>query len=137
MQHIFLSYNRANKTAMEHLRDDLHSSGLKTWTSEYLSPGSNTWNVATPKAIKKALCMLLILTPGTQQSDWIQLELYYAQEFGVDVITVLAEGIEDDRLLPVIASSLRYDLSNEDTYNAELERLVAALYEMASATQVG
>ena len=89
---LFLSYSRADTALMKHLRDYFTRQGLTVWTDERMSAGTDEWQRIIQRAIERADCVVVILSPDAKQSTWVGRELTYAGVVGVPVFPVLARG---------------------------------------------
>jgi outer membrane protein assembly factor BamB len=92
--HIFLSYSRKDLSEMQRIRDDLRAAGLTVWTDENLEPGTNAWEIAIAQAIRTAGCVVVILSPDAEQSQWVGRELAFAETFGIRIYPLLIRGDE-------------------------------------------
>lgn len=128
MQHVFISYDRADSGLMDGIRDALKEQGLKTWTSEYLTPGSTSWSFATPRAIRDASVVLCLWDENAHESEWVKLELYYARKYHSEVMVALVGAGHEASLTESLAEAPRFDL-RDDTFDDEFTRLVSVLYE--------
>ncbi|MCB0187946.1 MAG: SUMF1/EgtB/PvdO family nonheme iron enzyme, partial [Caldilineaceae bacterium] len=93
---IFLSYSHQDSDIMAKLRADLSRAGFSVWTDEGLEPGTASWQRAIRRALREARCMVVILSPDAEQSKWVEIELGWAERFGLRIFPVLAKGEFDD-----------------------------------------
>ena len=66
--------------------------GLPVWIDEGLEPGTPSWQAAIEEAIRQAPCLIVLLTPNSKASEWVQREVTYASVLGKRVIPLLAAG---------------------------------------------
>lgn len=123
--HIFLSYSRKDTDLMQRMRDDLRSSDLYVWTDENLEPGTRAWETSIARAIRNAGCMVVLLTPDSEQSEWVGRELAYAETLNVRIFPILARGSERDAVPFRLISHQWIDARR--SYDHALDALVLAL----------
>jgi hypothetical protein len=63
---------------MRYVKSFLQAEGLFVWVDEKLEPGTADWQKSIEIAIKKAGCMVVILSPAATNSQWVGKEIYYA-----------------------------------------------------------
>ncbi len=125
--HVFLSYSRRDLTVMNRLRDDMRNAGLRVWTDESLTPGTSSWQAAIEKAIERAVCVVVLFTPDSRQSEWVMAELQYARMQQVVIVPVLMRG-DEARSIPMAFANWQWlDLREDIQYRAGLSKLVNAI----------
>lgn len=92
--HIFLSYSRHDAAIMQQVRERLLAAGLPVWTDTGIEPGTRSWKLAIEQAILQAACVVCILSPEANQSQWVRAELEFAELHGRPVFLLLARGDE-------------------------------------------
>jgi hypothetical protein len=93
MADVFLSYSSQNKDAMQRLHSGLQNEGISVWIDQTgLEKGSPLWQIKIQEAIEAARCIVVILSPGAKNSEWVGTEVSYAKAFEIPVIPVLIEG---------------------------------------------
>jgi formylglycine-generating enzyme required for sulfatase activity len=89
---LFLSYSRKDTAIMRRLHADLLAAGLTVWTDEGLEPGTPQWQDAIEAAIDNTRGMVVVLSPHAKSSEWVKIEVSFAQELGRRVFPVLVHG---------------------------------------------
>ncbi|NDJ53064.1 MAG: toll/interleukin-1 receptor domain-containing protein [Chloroflexi bacterium] len=132
-RHIFISYSRLNSEIMRRVSESLKAHGLNIWTDETLTPGTPSWMEAIENAIEGAAGLVVILTPDSKKSPWVQKELIYADTHGVRIFPVLAIG-DDRNAVPISLGNVqRVDLQPEreqdanEVYEAAIRDLISAI----------
>ncbi|MBE0703168.1 MAG: toll/interleukin-1 receptor domain-containing protein [Afipia sp.] len=124
---VFISYNRRNAEMMRRIRADLRSGGMNVWTDENLQPGTSSWKRAVEAAIRGARSMVVIMTPDSKESEWVERELNAAKEYDVHIFPVLARG-NPKTAIPLQLNSYQYvDIRKEEHYRTALLKLVRAV----------
>ena len=124
---IFLSYSRKDARTMRRLFADLKAAGFTMWTDEDLTPGTPSWIQAIENAIQSSGCMVVILTPESKKSPWVERELAHASAYGIPIFPLLARG--DERTsVPLILSSHQWaDIRRERDYRMSTRKLMRAV----------
>jgi hypothetical protein len=125
--HVFLSYSRRDMVVMQRLRDDMRNAGLQVWTDESLTPGTSSWQAAIERAIERAVCVVVLFTPDSRQSEWVMAELQYARMQKVVIVPVLMRGDESQSIPMAFANWQWLDLREETLYRLGLAKLVNAI----------
>jgi hypothetical protein len=125
MAHIFLSYSRRDSAAMERVRDTLRAGGLEVWTDERLKPGTPSWRNAIETAIEGAGAVVVLMSPDSKRSEWVERELSYAAACQVQVFPVLVSG-DARRSVPFELSNSQWVDVRHD-YGPLSQQLIPAL----------
>ena len=138
---VFLSYSQSDKKWADYLRKSLpahfsESSGLneiELWDpAKELEPGAN-WRLESGKALQNADAMLVLLSPDSVKSEYVQSEIDYAlasPQFRGRVISLLLKPTKD---VPWILRNQPFiEVSAER--EATVTRVAGALKSVAHAT---
>lgn len=91
MSHIFISYSHLDRDYAQRLAKDLEDLGLPVWIDSRIDYG-----VAWPRVIQEKLdgcaAFVVLMTPNSYKSDWVQSELARAKEKGKPIFPVLLMG---------------------------------------------
>ncbi len=130
MQHqVFMSYSRKDADVMRRICGDMRAAGLTVWTDESLIPGTESWKNAIENAIQNAGSVVVILSPDSKQSIWVERELDYARACGLPIIPVLVRGDKEVSAVPFeLINAQRVDLRWD--YAGNMPRLIAAVQEL-------
>jgi len=89
---VFMSYSAADRELAEGLAKYLERDGFDVWYADArLFPGDN-WSLAIGKALEDSDAMVVLLSPDSAKSEWVQREIEFA----------LSNPKYKHRLLPVI-----------------------------------
>lgn len=130
MAHIFISYSHKDTEYAHALADHLHSMGFDVWIDERLDYGSQ-WPHELQKQLDSCSAFILIMSPRSYTSEWVQSELQRARRKMKPVFPLLLEG--DEPWLSV-ESTQYYDVRGEvypDT------KFYTALKKVMASTPVG
>src|SRR5688500_10094368 len=109
MGHIFISYSHKDTTYAHGLADHLKTTGFDIWMDERLDYGSQ-WPFEIQKQLDSCDAFILIMTPRSFASDWVQSELQRARRKSKPIFPMLLEG--DEPWLSV-ESTQYYDVRGE------------------------
>jgi len=124
---IFLSYNRSDTPIMRRLRADLRAAGFTVWTDDVgLEPGTPRWQRTIEEAIRQARCMVVVLSPEANASEWVSREVSYAETLGLRIFPVLAKGDANVAVPINLINHQRIDL-RFNYQKAVVEQLIPAL----------
>jgi hypothetical protein len=93
MGHIFISYSHKDTTYAHGLADHLRSMGFDIWMDERLDYGSQ-WPLEIQKQLDACAAFILIMSPRSFASDWVQSELQRAKRKLKPIFPLLLEGDE-------------------------------------------
>lgn len=91
MGHIFISYSRKNQHYARQLADLLLGLGFDVWIDDQIDYGDR-WHRVIFKAIKECAALIVIMTPASNDSEWVEKEYLYADELRKPVFPLLLEG---------------------------------------------
>ena len=109
MGHIFISYSHNDADYAHKLADNLHSMGLQDAIDERLDYGSQ-WPQELQKQLDSCSAFIVIMSPRSYTSEWVQSELQRAKRKLKPIFPMLLEG--DEPWLSV-ESTQYYDVRGE------------------------
>ena len=89
MPQVFISYSRKDLEFVERLASDMQTAGLSVWYDLSGLEGGTQWGTEIQKAIQQSQYFLLVLSPNSLQSKWVQREFLYAENKGLKVVPLL------------------------------------------------
>ncbi len=129
MGHIFISYSHTDAEYAHALADSLHGMGLEVWIDARLDYGSQ-WPLEIQKQLDSCDAFILIMSPRSFASDWVQSELQRAKRKLKPIFPVLLEG--DEPWLSVESTQF-YDVRNggfpDNKFYSALKRVVSVSQE--------
>ena len=93
MRHIFISYSHQDSAYAHALAAHLQGMGFETWIDERLDYGSQ-WPHELQKQLDSCAAFLLIMSPRSYTSEWVQSELQRAKRKLKPIFPLLLEGEE-------------------------------------------
>jgi hypothetical protein len=109
MGHIFISYSRSDTEYAHKLADVLQSKGMNIWIDARLDYGSQ-WPQELQKQLDSCDAFIVIMTPRSFASEWVQSELQRAKRKLKPIFPLLLEG--DEPWLSVESTQF-YDVRGE------------------------
>jgi hypothetical protein len=126
MSHIFISYSHRDKEYAHVLAEHLQSKGFRVWIDDRIDYGSQ-WPGEIQKQLDSCDAFILIMSPRSFASEWVQSELQRAKRKAKPVFPLLLEG--DESWLSV-ESTQYYDVRNRslpnDEFYADIKQAVSA-----------
>lgn len=128
MGHIFISYSRTDTDYAHKLADALQSNGFDVWIDARLDYGSQ-WPLELQKQLDSCDAFIVIMSPRSFASEWVQSELQRAKRKLKPIFPLLLEG--DEPWLSVESTQF-YDVHGESLPDA---RFYSALQRVVTPGQ--
>jgi TIR domain-containing protein len=93
MGHIFISYSHKDADYAHRFAETLQASGFGVWIDERLDYGSQ-WPLEIQKQLDACDAFIIIMTPRSFSSEWVQSELQRAKRKLKPILPLLLEGDE-------------------------------------------
>ncbi len=129
-QHIFISYSRQDGEFVSQLIDDLKKADINVWLdTQRLQVGTADWQRAIRTAIRGAYALVLIVSPDSADSRYVQAELDIARMYECPVYPVWAAGKDNlyGEYVPFELMRAQYADARGVRYVKAAEQLIAAL----------
>ena len=132
--YFFISYSREDTAKQKRIVRELRERGINLWVDiENLTPGTPTWEREIEKAIRGATGIVVLLSPESNNSEWVRREISFGEQHRKRIFPVLIEG-DDHTSTPLrLASHQRVDLRAK--FEAGLDELANALKEYINVKQ--
>ena len=88
---IFISYSRKDQAYVNKLVEALRKQELPWWLDNKIDYGDQ-WTREIKENIKKCQVFLLVMSPNSEESDWVQRELTFAQHLKKPIFPLLLDG---------------------------------------------
>jgi len=121
---IFISYAREDATVARRLQQGIQTGGFSVWMDTASMTGGERWTQEIESAIQSAACVVVVVSPSSNESVWVRREALYAQQLGKRIVPVLAEQVP----LPAPLVDLNALALHED-FAAGVDRLLINLRE--------
>ncbi len=126
--HIFVSYSRDDADTMERLTKALIEANLQVWVDDTkIQPGSRSWRKLIQDAIEESLCLVVILTPTSRESRWVNAELDYAEAHQKTIYPVLGKGDMRTSVPFGFTSAQWIDIREDERFATELLKLIRTI----------
>jgi hypothetical protein len=123
MTQVFISYSRKDLKFVKRLAGDLKAAGFSIWYDLSGLDGGTTWGSEIQSAIEKSRFFLVVLSPNSIVSKWVQREFLFAEDCRLKIIPL--------QYLPCRMPMWMLDLQSIDlrgrNYSLNFERLLKAL----------
>ena len=126
--YFFVSYSREDTVKQKRIVRELRERGINIWVDiENLTPGTPTWEREIEKAIRGTTGIVVLLSPESNNSEWVRREISFGEQHRKRIFPVLIEG-DDFASTPLrLANHQRVDLRTK--FESGLDELATALKE--------
>src|ERR671924_28484 len=123
MPQIFISYSRKDIGFVRKLAGDLENAGYDVWWDLTDLRGGDDWPRVIPAAIEASQFVIVVLSPNSAISDWVEKE--YTQALGLrkKIIPIMLRPSR----VPFALNTINYVNFRSDDYAANLNNLLNAL----------
>ena len=104
MSHIFVSYSRKDREAVDHIVGRLAADGFDVWLDRAAIKGGDVWREAIVEAVDNAYACVLMLSPDSVASDNVRKEVDLADGASKYLIPLMLAPVE-------LPAKLRYQLA--------------------------
>ena len=125
-QNIFISYSRKDKYFVEKLANDLKARNYPVWFDASLR-GGERFQEKIEAAIRSSYEIIVILSPNSVNSQWVQYEGSLAYSLRKRIIPVMYHYLNHDQQLPLWASNLQFVTFINVPYEEALNLLLQSL----------
>ena len=91
--HVFVSYSRQDQKYTRKLVDDLRQRGFEVWIDDRVDFGDQWWRTIV-QAIRSCRSLVVVMTPDSEESEWVEREVQLALREGKPIFPVLLRGRE-------------------------------------------
>jgi hypothetical protein len=89
------------------LTDYLESEGLSVWVDDRIDQGDRWWR-SIVENIRKCAAMVVVMTPESENTDWVEKEYLYAKEINKPLIPLLLR----DECFPFFVNQQYHDVND-------------------------
>jgi small GTP-binding protein len=86
MKQVFISYSRKDLAFVEQLASDLKATGIDVWYDLTTLEGGALWANEIQKAIQSCQYVIVVLSPNSIASEWVNREFLYAQKLRKKIV---------------------------------------------------
>jgi adenylate cyclase len=88
---VFISYSRKDSQYARMIVEHLKQRGIDVWMDDRIEYGSK-WTTEIEKALNESPAVIVIMSPNSKESEWVQNEVAYAQDRKKKIFPLLVEG---------------------------------------------
>lgn len=125
MSHIFISYSKYDHLQARHLAEVIRNSGFDVWIDDHIDYGHQWWQKIV-EGINNCAVFVILMTPNSEKSEWIEREILVAQRQEKPIIPLLLSG----QVFPLLITSQYVDITDEkhlpDEFYIRLKQFLAS-----------
>ncbi len=123
MQNIFISYSRKDIDFARKLAEDLEKAGYDVWWDITDLRGGDDWVRSLPAAIESSQFFIIVLTPNSIKSEWVQKEYTQALNLRKKIVPLMFEFCN----VPFALNTINYVNFLGGEYAVNFKNLLSAL----------
>jgi formylglycine-generating enzyme required for sulfatase activity len=131
---LFISYARKDVEFAQKLNADLQRHGVATWIDELGIRGGEDWPNRIATAIEGCKAMLIILSPDSVASRWVQRELAFADAKGKRVLPLLYKPCGLPAWFELRFGNVQRADFSRGSYETNLTELLASIEQVLGLT---
>ena len=129
--HLFISYSRDDGLGAGRIQTYLEQQGFLVWVDKKnLVPGTQNWERSIRWALHHAFCVVLVATPSSRDSSFVQAELALAQDLMVPLVPVWGSGHAWIQSVPLAVAQTQYIDIREANFERGMAELEARLRDI-------
>mgnify|MGYP000521769832 CR=1 FL=1 len=132
MAQVFISYSRQDLAFVEQLASDLKAAGFDVWYDMSGISGGAAWKVAIEQALRNSQFVVVVLSPESVASEWVDREFLFASQLNLKIIPLMYRACE----LSLNYVNLNYIDVQGLNYQKHFHRLLHALSETTQPVPV-
>lgn len=95
MAHVFISYSKDDVAYVSRMVDELRRQGFDVWIDDRNLHSSEDWWQTIVLSIRSSAAMIVVLTPTSDTSDWVQREITLALKYDKPIYPMWLSGSVD------------------------------------------
>src|SRR5512144_824681 len=123
MEKIFISYSRKDISFVRKLAGDLEKAGYDVWWDLTDLRGGDDWPRVIPQAIETSKYVIIVLSPNSTVSDWVEKEYTHALSLRKKIVPLMLERSS----IPFALNTINFVDFTSDDYVANFNHLLTAL----------
>ncbi len=123
MQKVFISYSRKDIDFAKKLAGDLEKAGYDVWWDITDLRGGDDWVKTLPAAIQESQSFIIVLTPNSVNSEWVQKEYTQALTLHKKIVPIMFEMCD----VPFALNTINYVNFMGGKYEDSFKNLLSAL----------
>jgi serine/threonine protein kinase len=122
-QHLFISYSRRDKDYAAQLSEHLGGNGFHVWIDSQIEYG-DAWFNEIDEAIKSCAAFLLLMSPESYRSEWVQKEILLAKRYKKPIFPLLLQGEEFGIVIDLQFADVKDQSMPDANFHRRLRRTV-------------
>lgn len=127
MHDIFISYSRRDTVMMNRVTASLRDANFTVWTDEGIEPGTPSWKEALATAIKDCVYVVVLFSPDSAESTWVNRELDYAELHHKQIFPLLVHGDIADAVPFGYTTYQFIDMRQDSQFENAIHDLISSL----------
>ena len=123
MTQVFISYSRRDLAFVKKLAADLQAAGLDVWYDLSGLEGGQRWRIEIEKAIRASQFVLVVLSPDSTISEWVEREYLFANNLKKQIIPLFYKPCD----LPLYYLNVHYIDVQDKNYKRNFDEILHAL----------
>ena len=119
MSHVFISYSKQDRDYATDLATELREKGFDVWLDDHRLHSSEDWWNSIVAALWNCSAIVVILTPASDASRWVQREIMIADERGKPMFPLLLKGDIDTPNWSIFVRTQYTDVRNRELPEAD------------------
>ena len=126
--HVFISYSRDDYEFVSTIKNTLEQYDIPVWVdTQNLVPGTPNWEKTIRNALQDSYVLLLVKSPSSRDSIYVQAELSLAQNYKIPILPIWFKGHSWVDSAPLSISQTQYINLHESNPNIEFSSLIQNL----------
>ncbi len=125
---VFISHSHKDAVFAHRLEQSLSTRGLVPWIDKSKLKGGDRWIRNIQSAIDESDAVITILSPDAVESEWVDMETWYAHDQHIPIIPILLRPCK----VPIILSALHRIVFEHSEYEKPLADLFDAINTQTS-----
>jgi hypothetical protein len=122
MSQVFISYSRRDLDFVERLANDLKHAGNQVWYDLSELDGGDHWGRELQNAIHQCEVFVLVVSPNSVESEWVEKEFLYASSLGRRIVPLMYQVCD----LPLWLLNIHYIDVQGGNYSHNLPMILRA-----------
>jgi hypothetical protein len=123
MAKVFISYSRKDMAIVRQLANDLEKADFDVWWDISELKGGDAWMRTIQAALKTSKYCVVVLSPNSVESGWVEKEYSYAISRGTKIIPIISKTCE----VPLALGNIHHIDFRGNRYDSGLRELLIAL----------
>lgn len=119
MAYIFISYSRHDRQDAQNIAELIRDSGFDIWFDDHIDYGHRWWQTVVD-GINNCAAFVVLMSPNSEQSEWIEREVLVAQRQDKPIFPLLLTG----QVFPLLITTQYFDMTGERCLSTDFYMLL-------------